>query len=458
MAEKKYIGISEDAYAAGNDFPTFCAYVRGLVEATRFEQINPQLINIYSFDENTADPKLWERPGKPNAIRYIVSSHSSKRGHMNLPNSLATQSEMLTAFAKEKTLIKYGKDSYYVLSGTAAHHLCSKMSVGVNSPIIERNNLIMAVLDDAEEDLYWVARVDMNAPAEVRENCKKLFSVHGRMYAFVPQTVLIALTEKLREAMGQEKVVGWSVNHYETSIMMAYPEKAEELAALLSKMPDRFIPSARLITSDVGERSLTIEAMYHIEYEDVNGNWISLNVPFDSYSRSHKGESNTVSNDFLKNAEDIWTIWTSIPERLANLLTVNIRYDDVPEILAKALESCAFQKRQVIGKMQIASLVGLLSTELGVLWKKDEGRKTEFVVLNEGYCNAYEIAIALLSCPQRLEGAEKTSIKTLEQRIGRSVHFPFEKYAVNGDGKYLNRKEEKLMLKPKSSSDQATVA
>lgn len=245
---------------------------------------------------------------------------------------------------------------------------------------------------------------------------KKIFAMLSGKYNALPQNVLFDVIDKVfeNETLGKVVCRSWSVSHFYSCVHLEFPEKAEEFKRLYSLKED-FVPGLILATSDTGDCSFTAIGTWR------RGNTL---MPNKEIKRRHSGEID-ISKVVDEVEHSIYSEYTKLPEALCDLMAIDITDGswDLSKKFGMAKNRRAINNtiKSVFKQVDLTKAIG----------KRSKSK------LYENLCNefdssvaytAYDIAMAIVSMPERASGIGKTAMKSLEKACGQAI---FAKYNYN---------------------------
>ncbi|MGN0240896.1 MAG: hypothetical protein ACI4CS_04340, partial [Candidatus Weimeria sp.] len=193
-----------------------------------------------------------------------VASNSGKL----LEKGLITEDEASKMKASgERLIIKIG-DKKFTISEMAVATLLQRAGCSGRAflkPDFQRNVFLAhSVLGNGNtrysgERPQKISVVSRKVSDEKGHEYRKVFAFLGKYYSYIPQTVLITLTEELSKdgSLGEGSCKEWCINHEHTTLLLEFPEAADEIQDAYH-LPEKMIPGLYLTTSDVGESSVTV--------------------------------------------------------------------------------------------------------------------------------------------------------------------------------------------------------
>ena len=319
-------------------------------------------------------------PGSKFSLKALdMESFTSKPGvNRQLADELRYGSKMVMMIA--------GKS--YVVSDLASSTLNNRAKIGgdaKNGPSVGRIvDLAMSFHHTNTQNLRMITRSNQQASI--------IIAAHSEKYAYVPQTILCDIYNKIAQDFGRTECLQWEVTHEITHCYLGFPEIAKEFADTYG-LPNTIVPGLYLSTSDSGDGSLTIRGIWDINGRRAGGPCLK---------RNHRGDVDV--EKFVEMAwKKIFAEYNSIPTRLADLLTINV--DDPIATLRRVFHQIGITKSCNLGKKTSKALFTALV---------DEFDKT-------AKYTAYDIAMAIASVPERCIGMHHSVIEKLENLVRDAI-------------------------------------
>lgn len=235
------------------------------------------------------------------------------------------------------------------------------------------------------------------------KGAKKAFAVFASRYRIIPQYPLIKyLVEGFEKEMGKAVLIHYIVNHFDTEIFIEFPEKTKDFQKVYS-LPEDVIPGIRIHISDTGESSFIINGTLRMKN-------MTIYIPGAKYARAHttKAEIDAITEAV---EQKIFAEYTKIPERLVELLQIDLTANKVQNLIPKVSRFC--QIKETLGK-------------------KVEERMVENIT---GYINkkssytAYDIFMMFVEAGYELEDEYKSNSDTITKIRSTFIQSAFYKYA-----------------------------
>lgn len=404
--------LKDDFELHGTDLNEFREVVSEIAQNTHFERVNSAEIHIHSFrstrfNEELNHEELTFFPLNPDnlptanpdlPIGHKISYYDVQKYNLDyITKEITNETKVLLTIC----------DSPYFISGNTFSRLhCFGLSGGfLSEPSLERDILI-AKQFKKEKKVTLVTKYF--------EDKKKVFAILSENYTEIPQMQTFALIDKLIHdgTMGEIRCSGWFINHDLTAIDIEFPDKAKEIAKSYG-LPEDYVPGIRITTSDTGLCSFRVRGTWRIH------NSVSL---FGEVSRRHSGDID-ITKIFDEVEKNIFAEYVKIPERLCDLMMMDITPNtlDLSEV-----------KDRKKNKDIIEGVFKSTFAELGIV--KAIGKKNEIVLrtlmLEEidpsiSY-TAYDIAIQLLTLPERTEGLTRVAAENLAKAVAGAPFCDYE--------------------------------
>jgi hypothetical protein len=270
---------------------------------------------------------------------------------------------------------------------------------GVNGPFLLEPNVV--------RDTVIAQRFGKGIPCTLVtkefKGIKKVFSILSGKYTLVDQKFIFDVIENLETSgeLGAPKCKEWEVTHFLTSVLVEFPEKAEELRTHYG-MKEKFIPGIWIGTSDTGDSSVK-----------VRGTWrYGSSLLFsDEVRRKHIG--NIDCNDILKEVRThIFDKYTVLPEALCDLMMKDIttptsteNAEKIKNVFKSVFKQLGFVK--IIGRKNVDNLLKILEDEFD-----------ETIAYT-----AYDLALAVMTLPERVKLG--TNESTFRKACGQAAYADY---------------------------------
>lgn len=298
----------------GNDFSEFAKVLTDLDRHTGVMLYNTRDIGLYSLVPEACTEDFY-------ALSYVDSETKPSPYHLKQTSTLIqTMSEKLRKELLDDSRLIMRLDKHAYLT---SHYLCrdfaARADIGgdaIYSPSKERDAYVMSRYAQVERDVFIVYRF---ANVEPERTLKKVFSMPSSSYSYIRQTFLLDIFAELEKAFGYGVCEFWSIDHNITRIWLSFPEKAEDISKVYG-LPDTLIPGVLMETSDTGDCALRVVAAWK---KKSSGSRSTIGV----FEREHRGTfSESQAMERVKN--ELATTYTKLPERLCELLTIDIPEPD----------------------------------------------------------------------------------------------------------------------------------
>ena len=248
------------------------------------------------------------------------------------------------------------------------------------------------------------------------EYCKKVLSMGSKKYGYIPQTMIKRVIQFLETELGDIVCYHWTVTPEYTQIFMEFPKKAEELRRMYG-LKDDFVPGIQIETSDARGSAFRIISSWR--------KGCSI-MSMDEWSKQHRNNLLNIQELELAVRENIFDKFTVLPERLCDLLKINLTpmvkepkelKRKNKEIINKTLRNCLRESgvAKVLGQKRIKTLMDCLLAEF------------DYSLMY----TAYDIVVRLLEVPDRITGIEdRMLLDELKKACGRIPYCKFEEQVV----------------------------
>lgn len=288
---------------------------------------------------------------------------------------------------KSKLLLSIG-GSVYIVSPVAFNTLNNRAKLGgdaMSTPSVGR-----AV--ECAKSFFLHKPTKIQFIIRNKDKAKMVMAAHSEKYAYVPQTVLLDIYNKIAADFGNPKCLWWEVTHEVTQCYVTFPEIASEIAATY-ELPDNIVPGLYIGTSDSADGSLAIRGFWSIKNNIIGGQ---------SLRRNHRGVVDT--EKFVDKAwQTIFADYNSVPERLTELLTIDIK--SPYQTLRSVFKQIDAAKSTCLGKNLSNELFKQLCSEFSE---------------TEKY-TAYDIAMAIASVPNRCVAHSIFVVEKLQSMVNSAI-------------------------------------
>ena len=313
--------------------------------------------------------------------------------HDGLDDDLANETENVS-----HTLFKLGNGVFFS-SKKVLRTLCQRAGTNMGDFAL-RDELNIRFHRDAGYVAY-MGTVPSQCQILFREvdNAKKIFAVFADRYRIIPQNALFkSILSDFEKELGKASLSYYSVSNAETEIYLEFPKKAKDFSKVYN-LKDTLIPGLRINMSDIGESSFIINGYLRIN------NSITY-IPGANYSRAHT--KNAELDAIIENVgKAIFTEYTKIPERLMELLSIDIK--DAEQLIPKVLRYCNI-KKDFGAKIENAILENLIATVNPAL----------------NY-TAYDIALMIVdSCTEFEENHKREFVSKMRNCSSKAIFYRYE--------------------------------
>lgn len=397
--------------ATGTNYEEFKNLLTELTDCTNFVRVYPVEISVLSFEKVDEEkgyfyelqPCNTGAPQKKFRTRSLpIQKVLAKGDHQHLLNETFANTKVLffsdgnVFFPAEKVLTKS-----LVQFGAGG----SKMS----TPSYERDLYISSLFKDAKKSTFVIREI---------AGVKKLVSILSAKYQALPQSALCEIVEALefKNDFGKMETYKWKMNNWTSEIYVEFPEKAEEIQEMYG-FKDKIIPGLWFKTSDTGDSSVKI-------YPTWRKNQSIIFDELSSVKRIHSGK--VTLNDIINHViAQAFKEYSRMPEALANLMTQSITdpsldFTKTRDVI-KNKECIERVIRNAFKELKIVKAIGK-----GYEMKLREQLCAEFS--GSIRYTAYDIATAIMSLPERLEGVNPETKHNLESAVAGA---PYIKYYVD---------------------------
>lgn len=217
-------------------------------------------------------------------------------------------------------------------------------------------------------------------------------AVHSEKYAYVPQTVLRDVCNKIVRDFGEVECLHHEINHETSWCRLVFPAVGDDYASLY-KLPHQVVPGLFVSTSDTGDGSLTVRGIWNVGGRIIGG---------ESFKRSHRGD---VDMELFVNEawQNIHAKYNSVPARLAELLAIPVT--DAEATMRSVFREIGIARSNALGRKAAALLFDELMREFPA----------------GGCYTAYDVAMAIFSAPERCIGMHHSMLERLEDIVTKAV-------------------------------------
>lgn len=389
------IKLNEGFSVYGSDINAFFDTLRSMDECTKLSVMSTQSI-IFTGVTDTVEEiedvvltnfgkngdfitqkenieKLIEKISSEDKIPVVFASNGNcfSFGSISYQNlrDRGWETELIEDVTKGSKMILKINGDLYAVSPSAVVHILNRASLGGNAfvcPSFRRLSSIAWSLLQRDPKMVTLVTREIG-------NAKTLIAMHSEKYAYIPQSILIELYDKISACMGNIKCLYWEVDHKLSSCYIEFPDVAKDFAETYN-LPDEVVPGLYIRTSDSGNSSLTVYGIWRIKNRIVGA---------DVVRQVHKGEVNI--DDLIKRVDNkIFSNYRKVPEKLCELLLIDC---PTPTDTIKSVFE-QIDIKGVLGKKRCDELYRALCNEL----------------MATGHYTAYEIAMLIASVSDRCLG------------------------------------------------------
>ena len=406
--------LLDDFQEAGTSIEAFAERIKEIASKTTFYKCNSRELSVLSY----VDMIDTDKGERMQFYEFNPMRVPSEGGSLKLSASKLTINPVnILSKGNFEPLLKEVKDNTGVLfyNGTKALFVSKKVLTQRLQPFGLGGDFLAD--KSMERDLLIAKRFakGLNRTLVVREinGLKKVFSVLGEKYRHMPQDILIDIYNELpKDELGDPDCRYWEISHFHSGIRVEFPKKAKELQALYG-LPDDFVPGVFLSTSDTGDSSIRVRSVWRTK------NSYSLHG---EVARRHSG--NIDIKDLFEDIEEkIFAEYAKLPEALCDLMSQDITDPswDLTNTKDRAKNKAKLENvlKTAFKQLKITSAIG----------KKAEMALFE-QVLDEfddsmAY-TAYDIAVSIMSTPERVSGLHSLLQEKLGEAVGRAPYIKYE--------------------------------
>lgn len=424
LLTEKY--LMDNFEMTGSDLEECRTLITEIAENTTFEKISSAALNVYSFTSDSTNEKMRFYKFNPDELPSDVPEKSILRHRYALSKVGLSKWDLDFMIDEIENITKLAfcdnskaNNNFYFASENV---LTSMEPFGLRgsflaTPSFERDQLIARQFKE-DKAVTLVMRnfkktkmIDGN---EENKTIKKVFAIRSTKYTEMPQLEVFHIIDKIidEEIFGKVKCLRWIVNHFLTQIDLEFPDKAEEICKAYG-LPNVFVPGIRIVTSDTGNSSFKITGTWRVK------NSLTLT---NEVSKRHSGEIN-ISEIIEDVDKEIFAEYVKIPEALCDLMLKNI----TPVTLDLSNSKDVKKNKELMEDIIKSTL-----KELNIV--KAIGKKNEMalrdLLLEEidpsiSY-TAYDVAMQILTIPERLEGLTDASLNALAKAISKAPFCTYE--------------------------------
>lgn len=362
---------------------------------------NDGVYHCMEYDEEEGRLRALSVNGAEGRIDGRVASVRN----INLDESLDSAAIMRELLRTTSLMIRFYSSTYFFSEKsyfTFAQRL--GMDEAMQDASIERDIFISRLMRKNGKE--W--KLCVREMGEGKGRIRKVFAVFTGKYDEIPQSVIADIADDIcnrrTEVFGQGELVQWSINHETTTAVIEFPEQAEAIRKTYGI--SGLTPAIRIITGDTGKASLTFQAIWK--------RGASYTVQ-DELTLRHQGKK--VSKEGIEERVDekLFPVFSKLPERLVELMDIDITDGSVP-----AARFAAENRAAVTGFIKMVSKKVRL---VDAISKKNEMRVRELIEEELDYSEhytAYDIIMIFMDLPERLGGLSPAYRKALEKACGRA--------------------------------------
>lgn len=261
---------------------------------------------------------------------------------------------------------------------------------------------------------------------------EKVMAVRSKKYTPIPLSSLEDVYNSIiEEDMGAIKCTGWRIDHDYAEIDIEFPDATKEFKELCG-LKDDLQAGVRLATSGTGFCSFTAKETWR-----VNSTLSEHTV----VKQKHEGAWNAKA--FEKNVkENIFDEYAALPERLCELFDIVVLNEeiirsakDVP-LAEKILERCI---KEAFKQLNMASAFKSKTDEEGASKRSYVAKLTDLLVssfsaevqtalaANTSFeISAYDIAMAIMTLPERTKGIPKSYERAFANICGKAAYVAYK--------------------------------
>ena len=384
----------------GSDLDELRTLINEVSEKTTFEPVSSSDLNVLSFRRSENNDRIsfyrMAPSHMPTDTDGILGNHvvgvntESISGRGNFENLIKEVTETSKfCLYNEKTNKAYFASASGIITSLERFGL---NGVALTEPSIPRDLMIAEMF-----------KKNLPCTAVIREfnGTKKIMALMSPKYGAIDQNIIFDILDRFPAEMGAPKCKSWCFSHFRTSVYVEFPQKAEEICSMY-KMPSEWVPGVIIATSDVGQNSLRVTGTWR------HGNSVTAHK---SVARKHIGA--IVPEKLIKEVDsEIFSEYNKLPERLLELLSITIGYNDISKQIKRILKEIKIT--EVLGKKRSKSL--------------REALIDEYSPMNE--YSAYDVVTNIMSIPERIDIKEGYVLERLRKCCGMAPYVFSEKTSV----------------------------
>lgn len=245
-------------------------------------------------------------------VNYLETDFIMKRGNFKELINEALQSSRVMLYNKE---LSGNKAMAVFMSKMALKTLAQRLSL--KSTPLEESSL--------ERDLFLASLMNKDLHVTVvSKNFNRITKVFAILGSEFVNTNLFMICElysltQAEERFGKMECVSWDVTHKRSKILFRFPDFAEAVKEKYG-IADLAMPYVEYVSSDIGENSLQVRHFWITKSGD--------RILGPMYSKRHRGHFENLDKIKEEIDKDVYDKFNHIPERLYNLLSIQISPDE----------------------------------------------------------------------------------------------------------------------------------
>ncbi|MBQ8135194.1 MAG: hypothetical protein IJ192_12445 [Clostridia bacterium] len=236
------------------------------------------------------------------------------------------------------------------------------------------------------------------AKASIIERRGKVFGVFSDKYCYVPQESLMNIIESALSELNEDNPdIKFKITQFETGIKISFPSIRDDISKMYH-LPETMTPGLYITTSDTSDSAVSVQEVWTLKGIDTLGCRVG---------RKHLGVVDI--NDLIRQMKrKIFKNYTYVPEKLCEMLLIDIDYVDVEYIIKK------LGIHKIIGNKRTQELISQLSMEFA-------GRTS---------LTAYNVAVSFLSLADRIDGLKDAQKMMIGEACYGILDYKFEEEKV----------------------------
>ncbi len=381
------IKLNDNFVLSGKTIKSFYDAIDAMDKITEYSVISSKDISLMTVDTNCDNSELLHG-------FYHIPGHNIMKRNLDVSKLVRGNTEvkemLLDTEKNSKMFLFLDNRRLFFTSSNLISTLASRVNLA-GSRLWETTPYRNAYLAETFNEKPFNATVMWRKG----NGFKKAFAVHSARYAQIPQSILREVIAHIEMEMGECECVQWEVTHNISKIYLQFPKKAKDMSVFYG-LPDIYVPGIMLATSDTGDSSLTVTGVWWVKN--------SMNL-FKTYKRKHRG--NFVIKNIIEDIKkDIFVEYTKIPERLCELMSIDIENPD-------------FVYKKLFEKLDITKALGkeVKNTVLTQLCEE----------IDSSICyTAYDIATTMMQLARRCEGISKSAMEQLQSITTKAVFIDYK--------------------------------